>query len=344
MMSAANQFLAHYGVKGMKWGVRKEYKPTSAGSRSDTLSNFKKNAADDGPLTPNKKAENLATAQTQFLKKFEPSGATGTTDSTNSEIEQKGWRPTKKQVGYTLLGVAAVGGVLYLNHKFKVVPGEPVHPLAFNAQVAQSKSKIWGSGLKVDADSYRQEEFTLPAGHVFRRLSTGKEDSFSFGTYTTESEADFARYVTAFRHEKSSPFEAKPMFYEVTFSAKEDIRIPNLKTRLDALKTSLNEGLDAKQKYSDSDIRRMYNQLSGSGWSGEDFVVRDFFAELTKRGYSGIIDDMDAGIIGERPLVVFNPEKFTSKTSRLLNEQQIKAIEKTVTEITNRRPVQTKGY
>lgn len=329
-------FLEHYGVKGMKWGVRKEYKSTSRSSASKVSALKAKLKAQDEPLTPDKKAENLAEAKDQFLKKFEPSTASSSSDTTKKidESEQKGWRPTKKQVGYALMGAAAVGGILYLNHKFKVVPGEPVHPLAFNAQVMKSQQEVWGSHLKVDADSFRQKEFTLPAGHTFRRLSTGPEDSFSFGTYTTSSDADFARYVTAFRHEKGNAD-----FYEINFTAKEDIRIPDLKTRLDALKTSINEGQSKKNKWTDGDVRRFYNGLSGSQWNQDDEIVRGFFAELTKRGYSGIIDDMDAGIIGEAPLVIFNPEKFSSKTSKPLSKDQLKSIEKTVTEITNRRPI-----
>lgn len=329
-------FLSHYGVKGMKWGVRKKYESTGRSSSTKVSALKAKLKAQDKPLTADKKAENLAEAHDQFLKKFEPSTASSSSiTTTKDDAEQKGWRPTKKQVGYALAGAAAVGGILYLNHKFKVVPGEPVHPLAFNAKVMKSQQEIWGSHLKVDADSYRQKEFTLPAGHVFKRLSDGPEDSFSFGTYTTSSDADFARYVTAFRHEKG-PFAE---FHEITFSAKEDIRIPDLKTRLDALKTSINAGQSEKNKWTDKDVHSLYNGLSGSSWDQDDEIVRGFFAELTKRGYSGIIDDMDAGIIGEAPLVIFNPEKFSSKTSKPLSKDQIKSIEKTVTEITNRRPI-----
>lgn len=330
MSTDLENFLAHYGVKGMKWGVRKKYEPTGESGPSATSKPKKESTS----LTADQKAENLAEAHEQFLKKFEPSTSTSTGKSDQPEQpEQKGWRPTKKQVGYALAGAAVVGGILYLNHKFKVVPGESVHPLAFNAQVMKSQQEIWGSHLKVDADSYRQKEFTLPAGHTFRRLSTGPEDSFSFGTYTTSSDADFARYVTAFRHEKGNAD-----FYEINFTAKEDIRIPDLKTRLDALKTSVNAGQSEKNKWTDADVRSMYNGLSGSSWDEKDDIVKGFFAELTKRGYSGIIDDMDAGIIGETPLVIFNPEKFSSKSSTRIGKDQIKAIEKTITEITNRRP------
>lgn len=45
------------------------------------------------------------------------------------------------------------------------------------------------------------------------------------------------------------------------------------------------------------------------GLGGSADLRKRYFAELNKKGYNMIIDDADAGIISDSPVIVFNRQK-----------------------------------
>lgn len=76
--------------------------------------------------------------------------------------------------------------------------------------------------------------------------------------------------------------------------------------------------------------------MSGKSWTmPRDITLLD---ALKAKGYGAIIDDMDAGVIGEKPLVVFGGDsKFTGKISSLMTNKDVQAAENAITEIPRRK-------
>jgi hypothetical protein len=282
------------------------------------------------------------------------------------EAEETGvqprWKPTGKQVATVAVGAAVAGALIYGGYKLHqkggaegliedlkakslaldpdlsdttkkknsslfpwVDGGSPISSDRFNDSVRMSQKASWSGGKGYIQDSsFDQKEFELPAGHLFRRLSTKEEVGFWGPTYTTGNTEDWKRYVTNFRHEKWTD-DLKM----ITFTANKPVRVPDLTTRLNALKTVMGS------KSTDTEVLNLYKSMSGGSWKGS--TADKFFAELKRLGYGAIIDDMDAGVIGESPLVLFDTDLVGPKTSTKLTNEAIKAAESTLTEIRNRK-------
>lgn len=338
--------MAHYGIKGMKWGVHKKEDPSSGhGKSSKPLSDKDAKAiADFNELSkkwmaatpPENKthaeaAQSLTENHHKFNAKFQPDDHSP--DSSVGEHHLTDKQKTAIKVG---VGVAVVGGLmLYGAHansqklaEMERFAGKEISNQQFAQHVMHSKFKTWGFSGYIQPSSHLRDEITLPAGHTFHRISTGVETSFKQGTYATHSTEDFHRYIAAFRQEKGTI-----NLQHITFTAEHDIKIPKLATVLETVQEHLTEkhGTPATAQEAAS----LYKSWSGGSWSSIEH--QSFFNRLAVKGYHGIVDEMDAGVIGETPLVLFRKESFSSKVSNPLTEDLIKKAESSLIELTNRK-------
>jgi hypothetical protein len=349
-MMSEEEFLAHHGVKGMKWGERKA-EEKSSGSRSSAKPAAPKPpqtaeekmaaylSANPPKLTKAQKQQHLDANQAKHDAKFggdpNPKDGNPAADGT-----AKGWRPTKKQVAVGIIGAVAVGAIIYGGYKY----GKYIHPPAGSAvgagqyklMTANSKLNSWTGSGYIKPSSFNQKEFTLPAGHTFHRISTVAESGAignhlggGGGNYATHSIDDFNRYVTAFRGEKGPG----ATFHHVTFKSTEEIKVPDLMTRLDTMREMMSASYN--KAVTPAEAKAAYEDLSGGSWSTE--MSKRYLGELAKKGYGAIVDDMDAGVIGESPLFVFAKESLTHKTSVPFTDADISHAESLLTEITNRK-------
>lgn len=338
------EYLEHYGVNGMKWGVIK--KDESSGNqkiekkdtpkkrltpRNDSETSSKNRfmavakANEKKPkLSTKEQAEALAENNQKFNAKFDPP---------ENKKTLADYKPTPTQVKVAL-GAAAVGLFLYSAYSGQKIlntkPGKPVSLEGFQALVYKSKAASWNGSGFVKPSSFLQDDFVLPKGHEFFRISTFAESDWSPATYCTPSVDDFNRYVGAFRGEKIGFTE----FYKVTFKAEREIRVPSLATRLSALKEVL-ESASPGSKYDDETVLQKYGFMCGGSWDSP--TAKSLIQNLVSKGYSAIIDDMDAGVIGEKPLVLIDPTAVGSKVTARMSKAAIKLAETSITEISNRK-------
>lgn len=333
--SKVDAFFEHHGVKGMRWGVINEDK-----SGSDVQQILKDNP---GPKLSAKEKENIAYNKAKHDTHFEKS---------DSSTEEKGWRPTKKQVAVVAIGAVAAAAIIYKIKTGNSSPevfkefskeeylqvtrvagspawlsqyaGQKMDANSYNGVVQSSISRVW-SGAHVTTASFDQAEIVFPKGHQFYRLSHAAEEGFGRATLYVASEADLGRYVG------SSEFGNKTKL--IKFAAETDIKIPDLHTRLNAMHKVIleSEGKNPNPKR----VLTNYSELCGGRW--DTVRAKKFFAELEKQGYHGIIDDMDAGVYGEKPLVMFGQHGLSKKTSSDLTEKYIKQLLDNLIEIPNRR-------
>lgn len=354
MIIDEDAYLAHHGVKGMKWGVRNEPKtiPRSLSKKKDQKSGSKSQLQKDldahpqKPLTPEQKA-NVDKASAKFEAQLAPSNATQT----------KGWRPTKKQVATVAIGAAAAGAIIggiviakkagvqksapfSLEEYKKVVgkldpppdwmaqyAGKPLSKAEYQGLIAQSRGRIWGNSHLgyITPKSFDQKETVFNAGHEFFRVSHGVEKSFAPTTYMTPSRECLARYHLGWKDATTNI---------INFKAKEQIRVPDLHTRLEVVREVMAEE-GGWGNISPRAVIQRYGNSSGGSWDGpfEKKVIR----KLIDKGFDALVDDMDAGIYGEMPLVLFSPQKMTEKITTLHKNVNIGALESILTEIPNRR-------
>lgn len=330
MSDDLDDFLAHYGVKGMKWGVVKKDATSSDPASSKETSKYIAAIPKAPKLSNAQKAKNAAENQAKFLAKAEIDPADTLPDS------GKGWHPTGKQVAWGLAGAAFVGLYAYGAYTGRLPrPGSPCTAAQFNAAVSRSKMQTWYKDTYITEQSFARSEFSLPSGHVFNRISTVAEDSFNVakGTYATHSVEDFNRYVTAFRHEKNS----SKGLYHVAFEATSEVKVPNLTTVLGALSDVLTARNGSPP--SPEQVLKTYTGMSGGAWIKDDVfpVKKLLFEKLSSYGYHAIVDEMDAGVIGETPLVLFDYSVVGQKTATNLTAEAIKLAEASITELSNRK-------
>lgn len=357
--ASPEEALEHYGTKGMKWGVRKEEdragrdgkSPMELASQNAQTKMYIAELKKIPQPTPDKAAAAFAANQEKFAKKFAPSEAPA--KGPPGVIEKKEPRLSpgqKKALIYGGGAVAVIGGMYlanrYLNNKqltnlgvknlqeIDALAGKPIDPKRFYGLVGLSQGKTWMGGPGYLTESaFARSSFELPAGHTFFRLSTQSEGSFGAATYATHSLDDFNRYVAGFRQEKG----LNAAFHQVTWKSTESVKVPNLTTVLSSMHSVLEEEAQKPgsfykgMKVTPEKVMEEYQSVSGGGWSSN--VAKGLIARLKEQGYSALVDEMDAGVIGETPLVFFSPENATSKVSKPLGSNAIKQAETLLKEL-----------
>ncbi|HPE27624.1 MAG TPA: hypothetical protein PLM10_02040 [Saccharofermentans sp.] len=351
--------LAHFGVKGMKWGIRNE-KDNDAGEKSKAEASLGKTSSkitkeeynelikNQPKKTRVEQAKSIAENKTKFKAKFEP---TDKSESTKPP-EKKGWRPTKKQVAIAAIGAAYIGlaassyymeknayGGQPFTQDFRqslklkpiaalIKPGESCTFSQYNDLINGSIGRTWGMKGYFTEYSYDRPELTFPAGHIFHRLSQGIETEFgNRGNYCVSSKLEMARYLA------SQEFGSATK--HVTWSSTSEVKVPALSTVLETAKLALSE---AKGKQvSNKEAFSWYRQQTGGGWYKDGTVTSKFFEMLKNQGYHAIVDEMDAGVMAENPLVWFNTAAASAKQTSKLTKEEMDEARRILTEIAHRK-------
>lgn len=357
--------LTHHGVKGMHWGVVNKDKPTgrrpSKGSPpKDPHKVAKENESTKEYIslatkarqkkpTPEQAAKSIRENQEKFLQKFEPSEAD----------PKKGLSPERKsQLKKAAIGVAVLGAVaaaayygnkkgvfdnlpgrsenvLYNPDTIAKMSGKPISVNQYRNNVMHSQAETWsGMGRSyITEKSFARPEITLPAGHKFHRISTAAESTFGRTTYSTASVEDFNRYATSFAGISNN---YKGPLHHVTFNTTSEFKVPSLHTVLEtAREVMAREGDMPESLLTKEYALKWYQANSGSSWDLPR--GKALFEALKEKGYHAIVDEMDHGVQGDLPLVIFNTENLTAKAAQIMSSGDLKQAQRSVTELLDRK-------
>lgn len=324
--------LRHYGVKGMHWGIRKKEETSNRSSGSASSAAAYKAVKHKQP-TPREAAVSIRKRQTTFLEKANPPANDGSV--------KKGLTPGQKKallIGAGALAAAAVvGGAAYAHHKGYLGGGNKndIGDLSrkYLDQVTEAKHNAWASmDSFIQPSSYERKPFTLPAGHQFHRFSRKPEYHFGRATYSTHNLEDWDRYLG---HGFGAVVENNvSSAYHVTWTSKAPVKVPDLTTTLDTLKDVMNSQIDRTKPVTHKEVLDQYTELSGGHWQGN--VVDGLFNALKSKGYGALVDEMDAGVVGDSPIVIFAHELMNEKQpSKPLTIQDVLKAKKAVLPLKN---------
>lgn len=186
---------------------------------------------------------------------------------------------------------------------------------------------------------------TFSVGHKFQRVSVPGGDAFHVDgtkqdmTYVTTNDADSKRVASLFpsyfgRRDKANNF------HQMTYEATKEIKSPSAQKRYMLFVNLCKKNPDfcqalvgdkvlrfsqvptfnynVNQSKADREFMSAYRvfcrRFGGRGDSAKMYVD-----ELKKMGYNAIIDDNDAGILSEMPLVIFDNSTYTQTGDKVWN-------------------------
>jgi hypothetical protein len=338
MPQDVDDFLEHFGVKGMRWGIRRDLHPDGSGTSVSTLKDTKASEKAEA-------VKSIASYETRSLEKLNPSVSDG---------EKSRFTPEQKKALKIAAGVAVTSAVLAFGvyeaknnpeaiAKIASMAGKKISPEEFKSNIDFSKAYSWQGNAVLKSSIVNHSEFSIPAGSTYHRISRDVENSFNPITYATSSAEDFNRYLTSYGHVGKNP-------QHVSWKSNSEIKVPALPTVLGTLHEAMHENyssapravkknLDAKaigKNYlSPENVQRVYSAHTGSHWT--DSVATSFISRLKQKGYGAMVDDMDAGVLADNPIVLFSPEKMGAKKSVPNTEAVIAEAKRNLTELKNRK-------
>lgn len=157
-------------------------------------------------------------------------------------------------------------------------------------------------------------EFTIPKHTVFQRMSDHPEDVSSYGNPR-------GAYATFLHNDKKlygSSFEFGSSGYTVNFHSKGDTKVASLPTIMSHL-AAVKQRDSPHQTHTEASLAQDYYSLAGSGWKGGD--AAKLLTSLKSSGYGAIVDHMDAGFMGDLPVVFFGDAHRGTATPRTAKDQ-----------------------
>ena len=330
-----DSFLEHYGVKGMRWGVRKEYEGKSeskAKSNSEPTAAQKK-ALEQGNAIFAAKAETLG-------KKYGPESSGKNTDPKESRLtdEQKALLKT------ALVGGAVIGGLYVANRVANsklqdYVVGEQLGPGVPAAMHTFWKDHIFTPHAPRLKD-LSTEAVDLAPGSILKRISMDSEGSIRpQGFYAAFKDSDVARYKAALpiywkRWVGPAVAEAPKEGFVVNILAKNGVKAPSPRDTLNLFNRWAAAAPEAKALgLKPNNYNDFYN--FGHGWSADGPATRSFFSFLKAQGYNAVVDINDAGGLAETPLRMFSSDGFAIAAVEKLSKGQIRAAQEAITVLTH---------
>ncbi len=161
-------------------------------------------------------------------------------------------------------------------------------------------------------------EFTIPEGTVFQRLSGHPEDVSGYG----KPRGAYATWMTNDKKLYGSSFEFGSSGHTVTFHGnKGGTRVASLPTIMSHLAHVQPINPDTNKAHDEKSLSQLYYTIAGGKWqSGVSIKLLD---SLKTSGYGAIVDHMDAGFMGDLPVVFFGDASRGTSTPRTAKEQHL---------------------
>ena len=365
--------LAHYGVKGMKWGVRKD--DQGSGADGSGVSEKRKQKSDDF-FDQAAKARALATEMdelgidspemrrlygkavdrgdrmfaimygqskdtaVQRQIEFETKRAEYLEKNAEAILEGKLTSAQKTAIVGGLAAAAVVGYVgytAYQDHQSnKALAGDTINTRVFSRRYAESANQYMSKKIP-SYDSLDDNDIHVPKGTIFSRLTAYENEDMDGRLYTTFTEDDNNKYRGIYGPALRQRTGNRQLFIS-NMEMGDAVRSPSHRKRVEIyaeLRRELAGDPDtpAFRKYHADLALHHYNGFARQLVTKNEISER-YFKKVQEKGYNALLDDNDAGQLSDLPMILLQPKSMvTSRRFEPLTPKVEREARKNFTEI-----------
>lgn len=200
-------------------------------------------------------------------------------------------------------------------------------------------------GVRKDRINTRKDSFILKKGTPIHRsvydITDANRDGSAFASFKNKDAKKYASRNKRFSEGKTT--------YDISMVASEDLISPSKKERVNTFVNLMMSDPKFKEAYRKQ--KQVYQVLKNPekqkkieltvkglekeystfavGLGGSEELRKRYFSELNKKGYNMIIDDADAGILSDSPILIFDRKKSLEVISvNKVNRKYLKQLGK----------------
>ena len=324
----------HYGVKGMKWGVRRFQ------NENGSLTNAGRKRYDD---------DNGKSAAPSSKKTISKS----TNISLNTSVKKSNHR-LKLEEKYKQQGMTKEQAEIAAEKRIRT---EKIVAVVGAMTVAAATAYVVNKNIKYRADSI------IKSGTTMQRITLNKNETLDNAFYSSYKNSDKLKYKGKFGKELTDPRGVKSV-YNMSINTNQDVKIASRKKAVDTFKDLWENDDKFRKNYNklvDTNVKgnqflqdNVYNKMArkidkassydkvkekaydlfnanlANHTPENDSMAKQFYNKLKEQGYDAIIDVNDnkySGYRTKKPVIIFNGNNkiSISDVKKMSNEE----IEKT---------------
>lgn len=312
-----NDFLAHYGVKGMRWGVIRDQ---DGGGRRRGSSQ---------KLTKEERAvlKEVGDSEHDSLLRKLKYGPEG---------EERKLTPKQKEYLKTAAKIAAGAAVYY---GLKAAGERAVVNMTVGKDAPTELKSFWRNYQKpkipFDFDNLSTDRITLEPGSILTRISSAREKNIrAGGFYAAYKPEDITRYKAALPiyWKQWGVANETGHGFQISIRAKNGVKAPSQKEAFEIFNDMMKKRgavLPAGNK-----AKGMNFLAAAHSWvDKDDPITKNYFEHLKAWGFNGVLDFNDAGRLGEAPLRLLDSSEFEISKTAKLGTAAIRAAQSTITKV-----------
>lgn len=304
-------FLAHHGIKGMHWGIRRDLHPNEGNNSSRSSQSNADREYEQHAFQIRSDLASKGVDSDRLKAKYGPPPSSGSSGGGLTENEKKAL-----EVAGAAAGIAVVGAAGIAAYRMGLLQ----NPLLLETTAL----KVYKGATETAVTDLWETGIDLPAGHIFSRVSTIAEKSIRDGGFFAAHNApDLERYkaVLPTFWKQWGIGSPKAGGYVNNYEALVPIKAPTGQEATSIFKDLLKSdpefraahGIDNNPNsvwYEPKYIAKLFEHHS-QHWAGETSpVVQKYFDAVKARGYNALVDYNDAGKLSKIPVRVIDGKAF----------------------------------